>query len=340
MWAHAGHEVAWQQFPVSVGTPPQAPIESSRLPAIAFTETDDWIRIRGRAFSVQFNRLTGTLDAYVVDGRDRIVSGPILQAYRAITSNDKAFGNGRAKDWHRAGLDRLTRTVRKVTIDAVSSHRVRLTVRADSTTPHDAGFHHHATWTVRGDRSLDLDSRFEPFGALPVLPRIGLVMACPGSFEHLTWYGRGPHENYIDRCQSTDMGIWTSTVTDQYVPYPRPQETGTKTNVQWLCLTNSQGQGLMVCATQSKMAMSALHYTVGDLDHAQHTHELQPRDTVILSLDARHSGLGNGSCGPGVLPQYEIPPEATRLQLRFHPCASRDHKDIARAARQTYRDGL
>jgi beta-galactosidase len=162
-------------------------------------------------------------------------------------------------------------------------------------------------------------------------------MECPGSLENLTWYGLGPHENYIDRCQSAEMGIWTSTVTAQYVPYPRPQETGTRTNVHWLCLTDEQGLGLMVTADPS-VAMNALHYTVDDLDHARHTHELKPRKNVILSLDARHSGLGNGSCGPGVLPQYEIPPETYSLHLRFHPCSSLSHRDAACLARRKYKN--
>ena len=132
------------------------------------------------------------------------------------------------------------------------------------------------------------------------------------------------------------MGVWTSTVTEQYIAYPRPQETGTRTDVTWLSLTDLSGRGFMVVA--ESMAFSALHYTAGDLDQARHTYELSPRDHVILSLDARHSGLGNGSCGPGVLPHYEIPTIPYTLRVSLRPCKILSDVQAARLARQVYSD--
>ena len=190
---------------------------------------------------------------------------------------------------------------------------------AVSTTPAGAGFDHKTTWTVRGDGSLDAYNQFQPFGQLPPLPRIGVVLRIADPYNTLRWYGCGPHENYVDRKQAADVGVWSSTVEEQYVPYPLPQETGTKTDVRWLSLTDSSGAGLLVTAKEP-MAFSALRYTAADLDRADHTFELKPREEVILSLDAKHSGLGNGSCGPGVLPCYEVPPVPVELHLGFRRC--------------------
>jgi beta-galactosidase len=160
-------------------------------------------------------------------------------------------------------------------------------------------------------------------------------MHIANEYNTLRWYGRGPHENYADRKQAADMGIWSGTVDEQYVPYPRPQETGTKTDVRWLSLTNTAGIGLLVVAEQP-MAASALYYTADELDRAEHTYELNRRDNVVLSLDARHSGLGNGSCGPGVLPCYEIAPEPVELHLSFRPCPAATNKEISQLARRNY----
>ena len=336
LWAKAGHEVAWQQMLYHVKTPQVLPIKTSSLPELKVTDT-------GETFVVVFGRKEGTLVSLVYNGKEILdqagkdLSGPILQAYRAITSNDKAFGNGRARDWQQAGLNRLTRKVENVTVEQPGARLVRIEALAVSSTPAGAGFNHRAVWTVRGDGSIDMDNRFEPFGQLPPLPRIGVVMRLAAGLEHLRWYGRGPHENYIDRKESADMGIWSGTVDEQYVPYPRPQETGARVDVDWLSLTDKDGTGLLVVAEPS-MAASALHYTAGDLDAAEHTYELRRRDEVILSLDAKHSGLGSGSCGPGVLPKYEIPPERCSLRLCILPCSALSNKEAANIARRIYED--
>jgi beta-galactosidase len=345
LWAKAGHEVAWQQMLYPVKTPEVQPIRTSSLPEFKLTDTEENIRIEGKTFTTIFNRAEGTLVSLVYNGKEILdrtgenMAGPILQAYRAVTCNDKAFGNGRARDWQQAGLNRLTRKVENVTLKKLSTRSVSIEVLAVSSTPYEAGFNHRALWTIRGDGSIDIDNRFEPFGQLPPLPRIGVVMRLAAGLENLRWYGRGPHENYIDRKESADMGIWSGTVDEQYIPYPFPQETGTKVDVDWLSLTDNDGEGLLMVAKPA-MSASALHYTASDLDAADHTYELRRRDEVILSLDARHSGLGNGSCGPGVLPQYEIPPTNYSLRLRILPYFARSNKEAANIARRIYEDEL
>jgi beta-galactosidase len=312
---------------------------------LRITEEDSQVRIEGRIFAAVFSRTTGTLVSLVYHGKEVLAlgdegsPGPILQAYRAVTSNDKAFGKGRARDWQQAGLHQLTREVRHVRVNRSSTQALCIEVLAVSTTQTGAGFRHSCTWTIRGDGSIDLDNRFEPFGELPPLPRIGVVMHIAPGLERLRWYGRGPHENYPDRHQSADMGIWTSTVDAQYIPYPRPQETGTKTDVGWLSLTGPDGTGLLVVA-EPAMAASALHYTIDDLGRASHAYELRRRDDIVLSLDARHSGLGNGSCGPGVLSQYEIPPVPCSLHLSLRPCPAVPDAEVARLSRHTYEDTI
>jgi beta-galactosidase len=343
LWAKAGYEVAWQQMQLSVKTPDIEPVKTSSLPELKVTDSGETIRIEGKTFTAVFSRTAGTLvsliynDKEILDQKDKDLAGPVLQAYRAVTSNDKAFGSGRARDWQRAGLNRLTRQVKNVTVSQSDTRRVCIEVQAVSTTPTGAGFNYYATWTIRGDGSIDIDNKFEPFGDLPPLPRIGVVLRLAAGLEHFRWYGRGPQENYIDRKESADMGIWSGTVDEQYVPYPFPQETGTKVDVEWLSLTGNDGSGFLVAA-EPVMAASALHYTAGDLDAAEHTYELKRCDEVILSLDAKHSGLGNGSCGPGVLPCYEVPPETYNLKLSLRPIQKMSDQDAARLSRRTYAD--
>jgi beta-galactosidase len=340
-WAPIGHEVAAEQILLAAGRQAPAKIDTKELPQIKVTENDNSVHIQGADFTAVFGRAEGTLISLIYGGKEMLAqdmdnpAGPILQAYRAPTSNDRAFGKGRAYEWKQAGLDQLTRNVNKFQISRPAHNRVQIDIVSTSTTPGGAGFNLQTTWTIRPDGSLDMANRFEPFGTLSCLPRLGIVMHIAGQFNLLRWYGRGPQENYADRKQAADMGIWSGTVDQQYIPYPRPQETGTKVDVDWLALTNTAGVGLLVVADQP-IAASALHYTAGDLDQARHTVELKRRDDVVLSLDARHSGLGNGSCGPGVLSCYEIAPEPVELHLGFRPCPAGTNKEISQLTRRNY----
>src|ERR1019366_9313306 len=127
-------------------------------------------------------------------------------------------------------------------------------------------------------------------------------------FENIRWLGRGPWENYSDRKESADMGVWSGTVSNQYVPYVRPQENGNK-------------EGVKIIAEDNPFSFSALHFMANDLASTRHNYELQPRPVIVLSLDAKMSGLGNSSCGPGVLERYAVSPaQSYRLHLRFEPC--------------------
>ena len=87
--------------------------------------------------------------------------------------------------------------------------------------------------------------------------------------------------------------------------------------MRWIELTDENGCGLRVELLDNSIAASALHFTVADLASAKHCYELKPRPEVVLSLDAKQCGLGNGSCGPGVLEKYAVPPKNYFLKLRF-----------------------
>lgn len=343
IWAPAGHEVAWQQMLLKTQNAAEMEIETKTVSDVTLNEVGDKVRIEGSDFAAVFSRSEGTLISLVYKGREILAqgdegpAGPVLQAWRAVTSNDKAFGQGRAKDWRQAGLDKLTRSVKDFHISRPAAGRIQIDILAVSTTPSEAGFNLRTTWTIRGDGSVDAASRFQPFGQLPPLPRIGVVMRIAGSYNSVRWYGRGPQENYIDRRDAADVGLWSASVDEQYVPYPRPQETGTRTDVRWLSLTDASGIGLLVTADRP-MAFSALYYTAAELDRADHTVELNRCEDVILSLDARHSGLGNGSCGPGVLPCYEVPPEPVELHFSLRPCPPGSESEIALLARKKYTD--
>ena len=229
--------------------------------------------------------------------------------------------------------DKENASVDSFAVSQPESGEVRIKATATSSAA-TGGFKLHTSWIIHGDGSAYMDNQFEPFGELPWLPRIGVVMSVAEEFQNFCWYGRGPFENYSDRKQSADIGIWSSSVAQQFVPYVRPQENGNKEDVRWATLTDAGGNGLLLVAEENPIAISALPYTAADLISVRHNYELKPRSETILSLDARQSGLGNSSCGPGVLERYAVPPQPYQLHLRFLPCPATTAAAIAAQARQ------
>ena len=174
------------------------------------------------------------------------------------------------------------------------------------------------SYSILGSGDVELTLELHPFGELPPLPRIGLLLAMPRDFEQFSWYGRGPHESYPDRKDSARIDVYSGLVSEQHVPYIRPQENGNKSEVRWAALTDDRGAGLLVTG-RPLFAANAQHYTPHDLTEAEHIHELHMRPEIFLAVDLQQAGLGNGSCGPGVLPDYLLQPADYRFTVRFSP---------------------
>jgi beta-galactosidase len=147
-------------------------------------------------------------------------------------------------------------------------------------------------------------NRIELANGISDVARIGVVMQLEPGFEKVEWFGRGPHENYMDRCASARVGRFASTVTDLYEPYIVPQEHGSRTGVRWFALHNGR-QGVLLRGGQP-LQVTASHYAASDLYAAAHTYQLEPRDETVLHVDLAQRGLGTRSCGPDTLEKYRL----------------------------------
>ena len=222
------------------------------------------------------------------------------QVYRAPTDNDRSFGNWLAKDWARCGLD----TVRSVCCDGITAQEFRLSNGTIRMTTEQQGNDIIFTFTCSGD--------------LPELPRLGIVIELPREYEDLTWYGRGPWDNYPDRKTACPIDMWQSKVSQQYVHYPRPQDSG---NHEDCTLVELKGKGVKtfcVEAVGEPFSFSALPYSAQYIGSNTHDFELEDEGKTFLSIDCAVMGLGNSSCGPGVLKKYSIDKtKQHQLRIRF-----------------------
>jgi beta-galactosidase/beta-glucuronidase len=315
LWAPRGFELAWAQFELPMEQVPAPHLLLSRMPALQLDETDKAFIIRGEDFALAFDKWKGTLAAWESNGTALLTAGPALSIWRAPTDNDVHI----AKDWRKAGLDRLVSRVSDVSLSRCERQAVQIEVCSTL-----AGYLLLPAFTCTcryiayGTGDVVIDTQVVPAKGLPVLPRIGLQMRLPGTFDQFAWYGRGPHESYIDRKESARVGVYGGTVLDQHVPYIRPQENGNKHQTRWAAVGDVRGMGLLMIG-MPLMDVSVHHYTTEDLTRAEHTHELQWRDETVLNLDYQQAGLGSNSCGPGPLPQYLLEPKEAEFSVRLRP---------------------
>ncbi len=151
------------------------------------------------------------------------------------------------------------------------------------------------------------------------IPRLAVRFTLPGALERLSWFGLGPHENYPDRHEGSRIGLWRSTVSEQFFPYVVPQEHGRHGETRWVELRDARGRGLRVETIGAPLAFRATHLPDEALWNARHISELKPEVATTLYIEAAARGLGTGSCGPDTLPQYRIHPGVYRLAYRLSP---------------------
>ena len=291
-----------------------------RTRALSVTRSDRDIAVAGEAFALHFDTASGRIVSMTAGGRELMQAGPALSVWRAPTDNDdtRVGKPGPAVAWREAGLDRLEERLEDVIVEQPRPQEVVVTVRTTAAAD-ETRFDVEYVYRIYGNGDVQVDTRVAPGGAQPpTLPRMGLTMSLPAGYETLTWYGRGPHESYADRKCGAAVGRYSGSVADQCYPYVMPQESGNKTDVRWAAVTDGNGVGLLVRG-EKLLNVSASHFTAGDLTGAKHTYELSPRSETILNIDHAHSGLGNGSCGPGVREEYQVKPVETRFRVWLSP---------------------
>ncbi|MBK3520014.1 beta-galactosidase small subunit-related protein, partial [Carboxylicivirga marina] len=152
-------------------------------------------------------------------------------------------------------------------------------------------------WTVYPDGSVELQSSITTNDEQFVLPRLGYSMTIPKVYENLTYYGRGPIGNYNDRKTAQNIQKYTTTVMEEFVNFPKPQDMANHEETRWCALTQNNKGAVFVA--NDEMVVSALPYTAQDMGTAAHIYELPEPGDITLHLDMKVTGLGGASCGQG-----------------------------------------
>ena len=286
-WADAGHEVVSAQFALN--------------DALA------------DAFAVRPSKNVTPVDTQAAMDFLSIIEPHI---FRAPTDNDRGFGNWLAKEWATCRLDSPTITLVRP-VETISNDDGTVTVNAEYDCTYITISY---SYTAYSDGIIDMTATYTPHDDMPTLPCIGSTLRLPASLTNVEWYGRGPYDSYPDRREATHIGLWSARVgadsgSALYVHYPKPQHSGNHDDTAWLQLTDDKGHGYEISTAGQPFTFSVLPYSTAQLTSTAHDCDLTPEPYVYLSLDAATLGLGNSSCGPGVLKKYTITAQPYTLHL-------------------------
>ncbi|WJH33516.1 DUF4981 domain-containing protein [Paenibacillus sp. CC-CFT747] len=299
-WAEKGHEVAFGQF--ILPSPPISQVERLEPEkSVQIEEAGDFLTIKGEGFAVRLDQTTGELVSYTVQGTELIRTAPRPNFWRALIDNDR--GNKleeRSGVWRTASLDRrlvqFSYTAVPYEVEVKSLYALPTVPESRCT----------VGYTIHGDGRIDVHLTLSPGEGLSEIPEAGLLLVMEGSYDRLSWYGRGPFENYADRKTGAKIGSYSGKVRDQWVPYLRPQECGNKTDVRWAAVTDESGAGLRF-EGNPRFEFNALLFTPEEVEASDHAYKLPVSDKTVIRVMAGQMGVGgDDSWGARAHPQYTL----------------------------------
>ncbi len=300
-WAEKGFVVASCQIALS-GLSKNYQVSAS-FPAITINESDSKIILKGKSFEVIFDKYSGAMISYKWNGEEIVVSPLLPHFSRPLTDNDRKGWkpHEKMKEWYMPDmkLENISATAIKNGLVSIKSICSLINGKASV----------EAEYLLNGEGVIKINFYLKALPDLPDIPRIGMQCAVNRQLEMITWYGKGPHENYADRCQGADVAIYSLPINNFMEPYVKPQENGNRTGIRWMYLGNKNNSGLLIVA-DSLLSMSAWTYTEECLNRAQHTNELTDAGFITLNIDLMQMGIGGNDSWSYVaapLEKYRIP---------------------------------
>lgn len=300
-WADKGFEIASNQFALTgLPEPAKSKTDNSEL---KLTKSDINWTVEGKGFMIKFDKLTGALCSYTLQNKEYIKQNLFPDFTRPLTDNDRRGWKPQKKlaEWYEAhlSLEEINSILNPDGILSIISDYTLLQNKAKV----------QVVYNINGNGVIKVDYSLTVNGSLPNIPKVGMQCGIKREFEKISWYGRGPWENYIDRRYGSDVGIYHQQLDKFMEPYVYPQENGNRTDVRWMFISDKENKGLLIVA-DSLLSISAWPYTEDAINDAKHTNELTDAGFITLNIDLVQMGIGGNdswSIVSAPLEKYQIP---------------------------------
>lgn len=320
-WAAAGCSAAAQQFEANVKIEKESAPRTSQ--GLTVDENKEYLEIYGEEFTYVFNKFYGQFESIIYNGVEMLEKRSDYGIWHAPTDNERnmrsqwkfnpavfqfGFGYDKSKSFP-YGCEWTKNHDSSVTI------KTKTKVAFPSKTP---VLTLNTTYSVSPCGEISVKISGEKAAKFSYLPRFGMDFVMPKAYENIEYFGMGPNDCYIDMHAYAKMGMYKSTVTDEYVEYIRPQNHGNHYNTKYAAIYDIMGRGLMFEAEKG-FDFKASHFMPEDLENAAHTTDLTPREETIVNINYKTSGIGSGSCGPQLIEKYQLNDEKFEFAFKMKP---------------------
>ena len=342
IWAAKGHEVAFDQFDLPWHQ--EAIVSDKAVGEVHLDEDDDFIRVHGADFVYTFSK-DGQLSSIKVAEKELLKEPLKLNFWRApvaseldqwcsrninYTKQEKWNGEWISNEWFSNSIDKTTRmplSCRAYELDGQVYLEVRcftLYGEAESKAldayifgTNYKGYEETYNFRINGDGTIHLKHNVAPESQQPyLLPRIGLTMTLSEDLQQVSYYGRGPEENYPDRKTGQRFGVYKTTVDDMFEPYLLPEDFGLRCDNRWVTFRNEAGLGLQFCMDE-RFNFNAYNYSTDNLTRAVYQYQLERQEGITLNLDYSTTGVGCDACY--VLAPYQTKPASYQRNIIIKP---------------------
>jgi beta-galactosidase len=321
-WAKPGHELAKQQFKLPIQT--EVTAKEINADNITFDESDEQIVVSGKNFQAIIGKKSGLIESYQQGGKQVITSALKPYFWRPLTDNDERGWKVQQSIAIWKDLPGML-TVTNLNTDATSAGIAVKLAYKELSLALNYSFTNEGTVNVKFDLAIPEE--------MPEPIRVGMNMGVSTDLQQMSFYGKGPFENYSDRNGAAEIDIYQGSVDDFYYNYTKPQESSNHTCVRWLALTNNNS-GLMVLG-ETPLQTSVWPYTAENIYEAQHPTELEKADALTVNISHKMAGVGgNDSWSINARPinKYRLLEKAYSYEFKLVPLAK------AKDLQQIYRD--
>ena len=325
-----GHEIAWDQFVLNEGSNQTVALAGKR--PLKISATGKQLEFSNVQTQLKIDAISGEITSWTYEGSQITNQALRPNFWRPPTDNDLGNGmNKRAKVWQDASYNYTAKLV-----ETPSKLKNAVVFKVKYNLP-DTETYVFVDYALESNGALRVDYVFDTQEtALPKIPRIGMYMTLPKDFASVKWYGNGPNESYWDRKTGSRVGIYEAKVAEQFHRYSRPQETGNKTDVRWMTVSNgkislrAQSENNFINASTWPFNMKALDFN-SEKDGAasasglvpatkKHGADIKIGNTVQWNIDYLQMGLGgDNSWGALVHEKYTIEPKTYRYSFSIQP---------------------
>lgn len=319
-WANAGHIVAEEQFVINEFENVYDELEEGE--SLLVNDTYGSLRVIGEDINIRFERRErNQLYSIKVGGEEYLQQPMRLNFWRALTDNDRGSRAGsRLGCWRDAGD---TPGIFNNTKWSINGYKIlddgkKVIVTGGATICTQPESKATVVYTITS-KGMEVDMTFYPDDSLPEIPEVSVLFELPKDFENVTYLGKGPDENYIDRANGTKIGLYSTTVNDLWTPYLKPQECGNRTGVRYATIVGDKKVFSLVA--EPVMELNVCHYLPKEIENVWHNKDLPEYNKTVVRCIARQQGIGGyDSWGAHTNDKYKNKTNKTyrlKFQIRF-----------------------